>query len=57
MSFFIGEKQAAFVPSQSIHDNTVLAHEIIRGYGRKGLSTRCMIKMDLQLVGFCKAVA
>lgn len=31
-----------------IHDNTILAQEIIRGYGRKGVSARCMVKMDLQ---------
>ncbi|KAL6554867.1 hypothetical protein OROGR_006125 [Orobanche gracilis] len=31
-----------------IHDNSLLAQEIIRGYGRRNISARCMIKLDLQ---------
>lgn len=29
-------------------DNVLLASELIKGYGRKGLSPRCMIKINLQ---------
>lgn len=48
MSCLVGEEQAAFVPGRFIHDNTILAQELIRGYGRKQLSPRCMLKVDLQ---------
>lgn len=48
LSSLIGSEQAAFVPGRYIHDNTIMAQEIIRGYGRKNISARCMIKMDLQ---------
>lgn len=48
MSDLVNEAQVAFVPGRFIHDNTMLAQEIIRGYGEKNLSTRWMIKMDLQ---------
>lgn len=48
MSYLVNEEQTAFVPGRFIHDNTILAQELIRGYGRKRLSSRCMIKMDLQ---------
>lgn len=48
MSSLISGEQAAFVPGRFIHDNTILAQEIIRGYRRKGILARCMIKMDLQ---------
>ncbi len=48
MSSLVGEEQAAFVPERYIHDNTGLSQEIIRGYGRKNMSARCMKKMDLK---------
>lgn len=41
----VGKEQAAFVPGRYIHNNTILTHEIIR---RKGMSARCMLKVDLQ---------
>lgn len=47
MSQLVNEEQAAFVPSRFIHDNTLLAQELIRGYGHKQISSGCMIKMDL----------
>ncbi|KAL6588050.1 hypothetical protein OROMI_001028 [Orobanche minor] len=48
MDYLVGKEQAAFVPGRFIHDNTIMAQEIIRGYGRKNTSSRCMIKIDLQ---------
>lgn len=48
MSYLVGSEQAAFVPGRYIHDNTILAQELIRGYSRKNTSARCMIKVDLQ---------
>ncbi|KAL6548792.1 hypothetical protein OROGR_008558 [Orobanche gracilis] len=43
----VSEEQAAFVPGRLIH-NILLAQEIMRSYGRRHMSTRCMIKLDLQ---------
>lgn len=48
MDSVVGKEQAVFVHGRFMHDNSFLAQEIIKGYGRKGLSARCMIKMDLQ---------
>lgn len=50
LSHLINEEQAAFVPGRFIHDNTIMAQELIRGHERKNMSVRCMIKMDLQKV-------
>ncbi|KAE8674971.1 hypothetical protein F3Y22_tig00111708pilonHSYRG00398 [Hibiscus syriacus] len=33
---------------RSIVDNTLLAQEFVKGYGRKSLSPRCALKIDLQ---------
>ncbi|KAL6514499.1 hypothetical protein OROGR_020078 [Orobanche gracilis] len=48
MGFLVGNSQADFVPGRFIHDNTIMAQELIRGYSQKNISSRCMIKMDLQ---------
>lgn len=44
----IGKTQSAFVPSRLIFDNILLSHELIKGYQRKNISPRCMIKIDEQ---------
>ncbi|XP_060177768.1 uncharacterized protein LOC132607701 [Lycium barbarum] len=31
-----------------ISDNIILSHELVKGYGRKGISARCMLKVDMQ---------
>ncbi|XP_074265695.1 uncharacterized protein LOC141588140 [Silene latifolia] len=41
-------EQAAFVQEISIVDNTILAHKLVSGYGRKNSSTRCVIKVDIK---------
>lgn len=48
MDYLVDCSQNAFVPERVIHDNVVLSHEIIKGYGIKGVSPRIMIKMDMQ---------
>ncbi|KAL6512997.1 hypothetical protein OROHE_019787 [Orobanche hederae] len=48
MDVLVGPEQSAFVPGRNIHDNTILAQEIIRGYGQKQISSRCMMKLDLR---------
>ncbi|KAA3485524.1 BTB/POZ domain-containing protein [Gossypium australe] len=33
--------------TRSIIDNTLLAHELVKGYGRTTLSPRCALKIDI----------
>lgn len=40
--------QSSFILGRAISDNIFLATDLIRGYNRKGLSLRFMIKLDLQ---------
>ncbi|KAE8724788.1 hypothetical protein F3Y22_tig00009942pilonHSYRG00285 [Hibiscus syriacus] len=40
--------QTTFIKGRSIVDNTLLAQELVKGYGRKSISPRCSLKIDLQ---------
>ncbi|XP_060210949.1 uncharacterized protein LOC132637959 [Lycium barbarum] len=44
----ICEAQAGFIPGRKIANNVILAHELVKAYTRKGVSPRCMVKIDLQ---------
>ncbi|XP_038992139.1 uncharacterized protein LOC120115513 [Hibiscus syriacus] len=44
----ISSNQSAFVKGMSIIDNTLLAQEIVKGYGRKTISPMCALKIDFQ---------
>ncbi|KAH1114880.1 hypothetical protein J1N35_008258 [Gossypium stocksii] len=44
----IFNSQSAFVRRRSIIDNTMLAYELIQGYGRRHISPRCTLKVNLQ---------
>lgn len=48
MDALIDISQAAFVPGRVLTDNIILSHELVKGYGRKGVSPRCMLKVDMQ---------
>lgn len=48
MEYLIDPSWAAFVPGRMLTDNVILSHKLIKGYGRKGISPRCMIKIDMQ---------
>lgn len=48
ISIIIDNNQSAFIPGTIIHDNVMMAQEMVRGYGRKKISPRCMVQMDIQ---------
>nr|XP_009763385.1 PREDICTED: uncharacterized protein LOC104215309 [Nicotiana sylvestris]XP_016465127.1 PREDICTED: uncharacterized protein LOC107788003 [Nicotiana tabacum] len=48
MESLVDMSQAAFVPGRILSDNILLGHELVKGYGRKGVSPRCMVKIDMQ---------
>lgn len=48
MDFLVDPSQAAFVPGRMLNDNVILSHELVKGYGRKGISPRCMFRIDMQ---------
>ena len=48
MPDLINGNESAFIGGCSIVDNVLMAQELVRGYGRKFLSSRCAIKVDLQ---------
>ncbi|KAL2920834.1 LINE-1 retrotransposable element ORF2 protein [Bienertia sinuspersici] len=44
----IDDAQAGFIPGKHIGDNILLATELMKGYGQKFISPRCMLKIDLK---------
>ncbi|KAH0712676.1 hypothetical protein KY289_008635 [Solanum tuberosum] len=46
MNSLVDQSQSAFVPGRVISDNITLSHELVKGYSRKGISARCMLKID-----------
>lgn len=48
MKFLVDGCQSAFVPGRVISDNIILSHEIVKGYNRKNVSPRCMLKIDMR---------
>lgn len=48
LDFIICGSQSAFVPGRLIFDKIIISHEPIKGYNRKQVSPRCMVKVDIQ---------
>ncbi|XP_074266930.1 uncharacterized protein LOC141590222 [Silene latifolia] len=48
MPSLVGAEQAASVAGRSIFDNSLLNNELVKGYGRAGISPKCVIKVDIR---------
>lgn len=44
----VEESQPAFIEGRGITDNILFIHELFKGYNRKGISPRCVLKVDLR---------
>lgn len=48
MNTIIIPSQSAFIEGRSIIDNVIFSHELLKWYTRKGLSPRCVLKVNLR---------
>lgn len=48
IGYVVDSAQSGFILDRQILYNILLASELIKGYERKGLSPKCVIKIDLQ---------
>ncbi|XP_060201738.1 uncharacterized protein LOC132630180 [Lycium barbarum] len=48
MDVLVDSGQTSFVPGRRLNDNVILSHELVKCYGRKEISPRCMIKIDMK---------
>lgn len=48
MDHLIDNCQTAFAPGRLIGDNIIMDHELVKGYKRKNISPRCMLKIGMQ---------
>lgn len=44
----VGESQSAFFKGRVIFHNVILIHDLVKVYGWKNISPRCILKIDLQ---------
>ncbi|XP_074293053.1 uncharacterized protein LOC141619954 [Silene latifolia] len=44
----IGTEQAAFIKGRNIHGNIMMSQSLVKGYGRKYLTPRCLVKVDIR---------
>ncbi|XP_074299261.1 uncharacterized protein LOC141630323 [Silene latifolia] len=43
----IWPEQAAFIKGRDVHENIMMSQTLVKGYGRKYLTPRCLIKIDI----------
>ncbi|XP_074298732.1 uncharacterized protein LOC141629659 [Silene latifolia] len=66
LPILVGKEHGAFVAGRCIFENIMLTQSLIKGYGHKGISPRCMIKVDIKklltlyngilLVEYCRSI-
>ncbi|XP_074304701.1 uncharacterized protein LOC141639489 [Silene latifolia] len=48
MPGLVGEEQAAFIKDRNLFENVMLTQSLVKGYQRKGITPRCMLKVDIR---------
>lgn len=48
ISSFVYSSQSNFIQGIVLKDNTIVNHELVKGYERKGISKRCMSKIYMR---------
>ncbi|XP_074300707.1 uncharacterized protein LOC141632011 [Silene latifolia] len=48
LPYLIGDEQAAFVQGRSICENILHSQSLVKGYSKKLISPRCLIKVDIR---------
>lgn len=48
INVIVDDTQPVFIPGKVIHENNIISHEPLRGYGRNKIYPRCAVQMDLQ---------
>lgn len=47
INVIMGESQSAFVLGKVVHDNIIIAHELLRENNKKHIPPRCAIQIDI----------
>jgi len=48
VDYLVGSSRSTFIEGRNILDNVIIAHELVKGYSRKGVSPRCIVKVDIR---------
>nr|XP_016482889.1 PREDICTED: uncharacterized protein LOC107803640 [Nicotiana tabacum] len=48
VDYVVGPSQSAFIKVRNILDNVIIAHELVKSYTKKGVSPRCLVKVDIR---------
>nr|XP_016446371.1 PREDICTED: uncharacterized protein LOC107771509 [Nicotiana tabacum] len=48
VDYLVGPSQSTFIKGRNILDNVIVAHEMVQCYTQKGVSPRCLVKVDIR---------
>ncbi|XP_020240887.1 uncharacterized protein LOC109819544 [Asparagus officinalis] len=48
LGYLVNEAQSAFIKGRQITSNTLLAHELVKSYSRRNISSRIMLNIDIK---------